>query len=49
MDLWSHPYLLADCKEGIDIADRLSSETKHSSDGSVPYTFIESFTHSLFC
>lgn len=40
MDLWRHSYLLTDCKEGNDIANRLSSEAKHSSDGSVPYSLI---------
>lgn len=35
-----HPYLLMDCKEGNDVANRLSSEAKHSSDGSVLYSLI---------
>lgn len=37
---WRHPCLLTDCKEGNDIANRLSSEAKHSSDGSVLYSLI---------
>lgn len=38
--LWRQPYLLPGCKDGNDTENRLSSEAKHSSDGSLPYSLI---------